>query len=68
MPDHDRVGTHPLDLDVEYGAYVASFDSAADDEGDGTADLGGVPEWVAYATRQYGEDTGGQFHSRRLPP
>lgn len=60
--DHDRFGTWPRDIYLEYGAYVTSFDSDDDNDGDGTNDLRAVPEWVAYEIKRYGTDTGGDFN------
>lgn len=55
--NHDRWGTAPIDHRAELGAFVTSFDSADDDDRDGTADLWGVPEWVAYELRALDPDT-----------
>lgn len=53
--DHDRYGVGPVDLLFEFEAFTSSFDSNDDDDGDGTADLLAVPEWVAYELKRYGE-------------
>ena len=45
----------------EYGAYIASFDSDDDDDGNGTPDLRAVPEWVAYEIKRFGPETTGQY-------
>lgn len=49
--DHDRWGTGPRDIFFEFTAFVLSFDGPDDDNGDGLADLWGVPEWVSYEIR-----------------
>lgn len=45
---HDRFNTQPKDIALFFRAYTASFDSADDNNNDGTADKWGIPEWVAY--------------------
>ena len=45
---HDRFGTMPRDTVREFRAYTTSFDGADDNDGNGTADKWGIPEWVAY--------------------
>lgn len=54
--DHDRYGVGPIDLLFEYEAFVSSFDSNDDDNGDGVQDLLAIPEWVAYEIKRYGEE------------
>ncbi len=61
--NHDRFGTEPRDLFREFGAFVASFDSEDDDDGDQVADLLGLPEWVAYEMKNYKQDASGQFEA-----
>lgn len=46
--NHDRFVTQPSDLVLNFRAYTASFDTADDDDGNGEADLLGVPQWVSY--------------------
>ena len=46
--DHDRFKTRPIDREVRFGAFVASFDGPDDDDGDRIADFRATPEWVAY--------------------
>ena len=50
--EHDKWGTLPRDLFFEFEAYVVSFDSADDDDGDGKPDRWGIPEFVAYEIRR----------------
>ncbi len=50
---HDRFGTAPEDLIIEFRAYITSFDSADDDNEDGTADVWGIPHFVAYQINRY---------------
>ncbi len=45
---HDRFGTMPKDIVHGFRAYTTSFDSADDNDGNGTPDKWGIPEWVAY--------------------
>lgn len=45
---HDRFGTMPKDIVHGFRAYTTSFDSADDNDGNGTPDRWGIPEWVAY--------------------
>ncbi len=46
--EHDKWVTLPADHIFEFGAFTASFDGTDDNNGDGSSDLWGVPEWVAY--------------------
>lgn len=46
--EHDRWGTLPQDQMFYFAAYTASFDGDDDDNGNGTPDLWGIPEWVSY--------------------
>ncbi|QQO08892.1 DNA/RNA non-specific endonuclease [Breznakiella homolactica] len=46
--EHDKWGTLPQDLVYHFAAYTVSFDSADDNNGDGTPDLWGIPEWVSF--------------------
>jgi DNA/RNA endonuclease G (NUC1) len=48
---HDRFDTQPKDIVFQFRAYTTSFDGGDDDNGDGTADHWGIPEWVAYEMR-----------------
>ena len=48
---HDKWGTEPRDLIYEYRAYTVSFDGVDDNDGDGTGDKWGIPEWVAYEVK-----------------
>lgn len=50
---HDKYGTKPRDIIRKFRAYITSFDSADDDDGDGIADRRGIPEWVAYEMRAH---------------
>lgn len=59
--DHDRFGTLPRQIFKEFGAYVSSFDSDDDDNGDGTPDLRANPEWVTYEIKRYRDDGAGNF-------
>jgi DNA/RNA endonuclease G (NUC1) len=45
--DHDRFGTRPSDILLEFRAFVSSFDGPDDDNGDGSPDIRATPEWVA---------------------
>ena len=46
--NHDLFGTMPRDIVRNFRAYTTSFDGPDDNNGDGTADMWGIPEWVAY--------------------
>ena len=48
---HDRFQTMPKDIHREFRAYVTSFDSDDDDNGDGVPDAWGIPQWVSYELR-----------------
>lgn len=50
--NHDRYETKPSDILKHFRAYTASFDGADDNDGNGTPDNWGVPEWVAYEMRK----------------
>jgi len=50
---HDKWGTLPRDQMFEFRAYITSFDGDDDDDGDGVADMRGIPEWVSYEIRRY---------------
>jgi DNA/RNA endonuclease G (NUC1) len=49
---HDRYCTQPKDLVFSFRAYITSFDSGDDNNGDGTKDYWGIPEWVSYEIRK----------------
>ncbi len=59
--NHDRFGTMPQDLFREFGAFVSSFDSNDDDDGDGTNDIHAIPEWVAYEIKPFFQNADGSF-------
>jgi DNA/RNA endonuclease G (NUC1) len=54
--EHDKWGTEPRDLMFFFEAYTVSFDGADDNNGDGRADLWGVPEWVSYEIKAFAGD------------
>ena len=54
--DHDKWNTEPDGHVRQFRAFTSSFDTKADDDGDGTDDAMGVPEWVAYEMRAFEED------------
>ncbi|HEY8962911.1 MAG TPA: DNA/RNA non-specific endonuclease [Alphaproteobacteria bacterium] len=51
--DHTRWGIEEDCLIATFNAYTSCFDNEDDDDGDGTADRLGVPEWVAYEIKAY---------------
>jgi DNA/RNA endonuclease G (NUC1) len=54
--EHDKWGTEPRDLMFFFAAYTVSFDGTDDNNGDGRADLWGIPEWVSYEIKALRED------------
>jgi hypothetical protein len=50
--EHDKWKTEPRELFFEYEAFVLSFDDLDDDDGDGTEDRKGIPNWVSYEVRK----------------
>ena len=50
--EHDKWKTVPRDVIREFAAFTVSFDGADDNNGDGDADLWGIPEWVAYEIKR----------------
>ena len=55
---HDRWVTEPYDIKREFRAYVSSFDSADDDDGDEIADIWAIPHFVAYQIKKLTEPLG----------
>lgn len=51
--NHDKYLMRPADIVREFRAYVVSFDGPDDDDGNGTEDRWGIPEWVAYEIKQH---------------
>jgi endonuclease G, mitochondrial len=49
---HDRWETQPKDIVREFRAFMVSFDGLDDNDGDGTGDTWGQPEFVAYEVRK----------------
>ena len=50
--EHDRWITLPRDIQLDFAAYTVSFDSEDDNNGDGTLDTWGIPEWVSYEIKE----------------
>lgn len=50
--EHNKWGIEPSDLVFKFAAYITSFDSDDDNNGDGRADIWGIPEWVAYEVKK----------------
>lgn len=50
--NHDKWGTSSNGYARQFRAYISSFDTQDDDNGDGAADVLGVPEWVAYEIKR----------------
>ncbi len=51
--NHDKYGTQPRDIFMEFRAYITSFDSEDDDNADGKPDKWGIPHWVAYEIKKF---------------
>lgn len=51
--EHDKWVTQPADIKKEFRAYITSFDSNDDDNGDGDPDLWRIPQWVAYEIQSH---------------
>ena len=49
---HDKYNTQPKDIIRSFRAYVTSFDSNDDNNGDGKNDSWGIPEWVSYEIKK----------------
>lgn len=63
--DHRRLAPQPSTLTKPFTAFVAAFDDADDDNGDGQADLRLNPEFVIYELRGVAPDANGDY---REPP
>lgn len=50
---HDRFITKPTDIVRQFEAYIVSFDSQDDNDGDGKGDRWRIPEFVAYQINRY---------------
>lgn len=50
--EHTKWGVGPTDMLYEFAAYTTSFDSMDDNDGDGTGESWGIPEWVAYEVKK----------------
>lgn len=59
--DHDRYAPRITGIAKEFAAYVAVFDDADDDDGDGTADLLANPVFVTYELRGVERQADGTF-------
>lgn len=46
--NHNKFGVSPSNLVFQFSAFITSFDSDDDDNGDNKADVWGIPEWVAF--------------------
>ena len=49
---HDKYNTQPKDIIRSFRAYITSFDSNDDNNGDGKNDNWGIPEWVSYKIKK----------------
>jgi len=56
--NHDRFVTLPRDITFEFRAYLTSFDSIDDNNGDGIADIWRIPEFVAYELKGFEGELG----------
>ena len=62
--EHDKFAPDTADIRRSFEAFVVSFDSKDDDDGDGMPDLRRVPEWVAQEIRRF---AGECVNTRRRP-
>ena len=51
--DHTRLEIEPAESIREFRAFTVSFDSIDDDNGDGTADVLGIPQWVSQEVKRF---------------
>ena len=62
--NHDRFGTMPQDLFREFGAFVSSFDSNDDDDGDGRTTFMPFPSgWPTRSSLSFRMPTAALFRS-----
>ncbi len=54
--EHDKWVTLPKDIQLDFAAYTVSFDSEDDNNGDGTGDIWGIPEWVSFEIKKLTTD------------
>ena len=59
--DHERYAPKVREEFKRFGAYVSSFDSVDDDDGDGTPDLLAVPQWVSYELKGLSAQVDGTY-------
>lgn len=52
--EHLAWGIEPHDKLYHFAAFVCSFDTEDDNNGDGSLDRWGIPEWVAYEVKKKG--------------
>ena len=50
--EHNKWGTSPSDLKFHFAAFITSFDSKDDNNGDNKSDIWGIPEWVAFEIKK----------------
>ena len=50
---HDKYAPKQVEIRREFDAFIVSFDSKDDDDGDGNPDLLRVPSWVAQEIRKF---------------
>jgi len=50
--EHDKWKTTPRDHVFEFRAFATSFDGNDDNDGNGTPDRWGIPEWVSFDVRK----------------
>ena len=62
--EHDRYAPDETDIPRRFDAFVVSFDSKDDDDGDGEPDLRRIPEWVAQEIRRFEAEC---VNTRRRP-
>lgn len=60
--NHTKWGIEPADKLYQFAAFTTSFDSDDDNDGNGKADIWGIPEWVAFEVKKEADDGPGKYN------